>query len=339
MSYLNPQTYTTIHQKCTTTHFKHVGGGLLVFKQSSGINASMVSIIKTVLMFTCLTTASGAVTPIAFSTLQSSTATRLVVFHDPNVQKSTDAVGIMQAIDTANTYETEYEFNFCDSSDPQNFEGLKAAGFNMYPHIFVQTVEGGIEPFSVDLTIESFARFHDFRIMHITSDSVHRMKTSDGAGTVEGAAGLLELSVAKPVMVKMYEEWCGHCTKLKKHYQFVSNLASEAINNAILLEVECSKVPNGFCNDMDVKGYPTIVLVYKEKIMKYTGGRTHGAITEFLSDKSKWLFEDLPPNIAKFLPQNRDDIEDAAAIDDDAVGDEGDDAAGDGDDLEDVDEL
>jgi thiol-disulfide isomerase/thioredoxin len=262
----------------------------------------MISIIKTVLVFSCLATASGAVVPIAFSTLQSSTSTKLVVFHDPDVHKSTEAVAVMQALDTANTYENEYEFTYCDSSDPQNVEELKAAGFKEYPHIFVQTVEGGIEPFGGDLTTESFARYHDFRIMHITSDNVQRMKSSDGTGTVDGAAGMLAVAAVRPVMVKLYEDWCGHCKKVKKHFQFISNLAADTINNAAFLEVECSKVPNNFCGDMGVEGFPTIVLVYQGKVMKYAGARNQGAMAEFLGDKSKWVFEDLPSNIAKFLP-------------------------------------
>jgi thiol-disulfide isomerase/thioredoxin len=268
-----------------------------------------MSIIKTALMFSCLATATGAVVPIAFSTLQSSKSTKLVVFHDPNVQKSTAAVGVMQAIDTANTYKTEYEFTYCDSSDPQNVEELKAAGFKEYPHIFVQTVEDGIEPFSGDLTIESFARYHEFRIMHITSDKVQRMKSSDGTGTVDGAAGMLAVAVVRPVMVKLYEEWCGHCKKMKKHFQFISNLAADTINNAALLEVECSKVPNNFCSDMGVEGFPTIVLVYQGRVMKYTGARNQEAMAEFLGDKSNWVFKDLPLNIAKFLPAAGDEGE------------------------------
>jgi thiol-disulfide isomerase/thioredoxin len=277
----------------------------------------MISIIKTVLVFSCLATASGAVVPISFSALQSSKSTKLVVFHNPDVHKSTEAVAVMQALDTANTYETEYEFFFCDSSDPQNVEELKAAGFNEYPQIFIQTVEGGIEPFNGDLTTESFARYHEFRSMHITSDNVLRMKGSDGTGTVDGAAGMIELAAVRPVMVKLYEEWCGHCKKLAKHFQFVSNLPADTINDAVLVEAECSKVPNNLCTDMGVQGFPTIVLVYQGKFMKYPGARNQGAMADFLGDKSKWVFEDLPPNIAKFLPDTGDDGGDKDDDDDD----------------------
>jgi hypothetical protein len=89
---------------------------------------------------------------------------------------------------------------------------------------------------------------------------------------------------------------------MAKHFKFVSNIATDKINNAVMLEVECSKVGGGFCGDMDVKGFPTVVLVYKNQMMKYPGARLHPAMTEFLGDKSKWVMEDLPTKIPKFVP-------------------------------------
>ena len=86
---------------------------------------------------------------------------------------------------------------------------------------------------------------------------------------------------------------------MKRHFEYVSNIEAHEINDAILLEVECSKVGGNFCDNMGVSGFPTIVLMHKGKAMKYQGGRTHGAIMQFLSDKSKWVMENLPPKIAE----------------------------------------
>jgi hypothetical protein len=69
-----------------------------------------------------------------------------------------------------------------------------------------------------------------------------------------------------------------------------------------MIEIECSKVGGNFCIDFGVTGFPTLVLVFKGKYMKYTGGRTHGAMTEFLMDSSKWTMQDLPAKISQFLP-------------------------------------
>ena len=106
------------------------------------------------------------------------------------------------------------------------------------------------------------------------------------------------------LVLKSYhvQEWCGHCKRMDRHFKHVSNHAAEKINNAVMLEAECSKTDGNFCTEMGVKGFPTVVLIFKDKWMKYPSGRTHSAITEFLEDSSKWQFEDLPANIAAFLP-------------------------------------
>ncbi len=90
---------------------------------------------------------------------------------------------------------------------------------------------------------------------------------------------------------------------MSKHFRFVSNHPSELTSNAAFLEVECSKVGGTFCSDMDLKGFPTVVLLYKDKYMKYAGARTHAGMTEFLGDPSKWVMDDLPSKISAFLPK------------------------------------
>jgi len=90
---------------------------------------------------------------------------------------------------------------------------------------------------------------------------------------------------------------------MAKSFRFVSNHPTELINNAVMLEVECSKVGGTFCADMEMKGFPTVVLVFKDKYMKYPGARTHTAMIEFLGDKSKWIMEDLPTKMSPFLPK------------------------------------
>jgi hypothetical protein len=84
---------------------------------------------------------------------------------------------------------------------------------------------------------------------------------------------------------------------MKRHFEFASNIEKEKINNAVLVEVECSKTGGAFCDMMGVSGFPTIMLVHQGKAMKYTNGRTHGAIVQFLSDKSQWIMDDLPPRV------------------------------------------
>jgi len=254
------------------------------------------------LLAASLALASSALVAIEFTALQKSTTQKLVIFHDPNVAKSMEKYAVLEALDAAGTYGAEYEYTVCDVTAAANVEPIKGAGFKEFPMIFTQTPEGGIAPFGGELTAESFAAFHEFSKMEVSSDKVQRMKGTDGKGEVEGAAGVLALAAERPVLVKMYEEWCGHCKKMKKHFQYVSNMPADKTNNAVMLEVECSKVGGTFCNDMGTTGFPTVMLVFEGKAMKYTGGRTHGAMAEFLGDKSKWVMEALPAKVAAGLP-------------------------------------
>ncbi|KAJ1470469.1 hypothetical protein T484DRAFT_1847622 [Baffinella frigidus] len=156
--------------------------------------------------------------------------------------------------------------------------------------------------------------------MHITSDKVLRLNGANGVGDINGATALLKLAAERPVLLKAYEEWCGHCTKLKKHFMFVSNRHADDINNALLVEAECSKLLEpSLCTDLGVTGFPTMILLYQGKYMKYTNGRSHAAITKFLSDKSAWVFEDLPPSIAKFLSGSDEQSDDDDDDDDDTA--------------------
>ena len=74
-----------------------------------------------------------------------------------------------------------------------------------FPALCTQTNENGIEAFVGDLTMESFATFHDFRKMELSHDNVIRMKDLDGKGSVDGAGAMLAIASDRPVFMKMYE--------------------------------------------------------------------------------------------------------------------------------------
>ena len=156
-------------------------------------------------LFASLSIASALVTPIRFDDLQSSTTQKVVIFHDPNNEGSIAKLHVLEALDAAGTYGSEYEYVFCDVTLPPNVKPVANAGFKEFPGIFTQTKEGGIEPYGGDFTAESFATFHEFRMVDLTENNVQRMKDSNGVGGVDGVEGLLTLSADRPVFVKMYE--------------------------------------------------------------------------------------------------------------------------------------
>jgi thiol-disulfide isomerase/thioredoxin len=96
------------------------------------------------------------------------------------------------------------------------------------PQVFTQTVEDGISPFHGDFTFETFKAFHAFRTLEIKE---HKMVPF----TTHAAANAL--AEEQPVFLKLFEEWCPHCKKMKKHFQALSN----EVDDITMMEVECSK--------------------------------------------------------------------------------------------------
>jgi hypothetical protein len=164
-----------------------------------------LSTVKAVMMVSCVVVTSASLVPMAFTSLESSKTQKIVIFHDPSVEDSLKKLGVLESLDSAGTYGTEYQFTVCDVTTTENFGKIKAAGMSGFPVLFTQTLEGGIEPFPGDLTIESFAAFHEFRKMDISGDKVQRMKDMDGNGDVDDATAMLSLAAERPVFVKMYE--------------------------------------------------------------------------------------------------------------------------------------
>lgn len=161
--------------------------------------------LKAFILASCLAITSAEMVSVAFSSLESCTIQKLVIFHDPSVPSSVEKLEVLKTLDDAGTYGTEYQFTVCDVTSLENLEKISASGMKDFPALFTQTAEAGIEAFGGDLTVESFAAFHEFRKMELTTDNVLRMKDLDGKGSVDGASAMLELASDRPVFMKMYE--------------------------------------------------------------------------------------------------------------------------------------
>jgi hypothetical protein len=163
------------------------------------------SVVKSLLLvWSLVATVSAAIVPIEFSALEASSSQKIVLFHDPTVEKSMQKLQVLEALDAGGVY-SEYEYTVCDVTTPDNAEAVKVTGFTEYPMVFVQTTDSGIEQYVEDFTVETFATYHEFRVMHITSDRVRRVTDSENTGDVRGSVGMLELAADRPVFVKMYE--------------------------------------------------------------------------------------------------------------------------------------
>lgn len=168
-------------------------------------------------------------------------------------------------------FNSMYLFKVCDVSTDEN-KAARDAGLTGGT-VFTHTPEGGIDGFGGTLSADTFRAFHTFRTTEVEGDNVHALTSLED---------VFNLAQTKPVFLKMYEQWCGHCKKMKKHFQYAS---AQDGNTVHYVEIECSAAGNT-CAQFGVQGYPTVRLLAKTgdaeyKVYNYDGARTHGALTEF----------------------------------------------------------
>jgi len=145
------------------------------------------------------------------------------------------------------------------------------------PVLYTYTPENQIQQWTDTFDMSTFAAFHEKRKI-FTEDIAHKII---GYTSQEN---LFRLATDGPVFIKMYEEWCGHCKKIKKHFE----IASIKTTGAAFLEIECSAVVrkgDTICKSFDVTSYPTIVMLAKGASVfdKYDGERTYEDFVEYVN--------------------------------------------------------
>jgi len=155
----------------------------------------MLFIVLLVLL-SVLSVLRAEVVEMGFSDLEKDTNMKLVLFHDPEVESSVDALAMMNTLSENPTFNAVYLFKTCTVTLPE-CEGAVKAGLKGGT-VFTQTPEGGIDQFSGVLSTEAFTKFHDFRTTEVTDHKVVRVDNLDG---------LFAEAEKKPVLIKMYEEW------------------------------------------------------------------------------------------------------------------------------------
>lgn len=215
--------------------------------------------------------AHAEILPMTFQELESDTAMKLVLFHDPAVDASIEMMNVANEISEMAEFNSVYLFKSCDVSLEEN-KAARDAGLTGGT-VFTHTPEGGIDGFGGKLSVESFRSFHEFRTNEVEGDNVMALTSLED---------IFALAETKPVFLKMYEQWCGHCKKMKKHFQYASTNADSQVH---FVEVECSASGN-VCAQFKVSGYPTVRVLSKSdagsyEVFNYDSARTHGALADF----------------------------------------------------------
>jgi thiol-disulfide isomerase/thioredoxin len=96
----------------------------------------------------------------------------------------------------------------------------------------------------------------------------------------------------KPMFVKFFANWCGHCKTLDPIWQAMVKTALKELKDAniAIVSVE-SKVVNKSIDELQtqakfkVDGFPTIGTIINGKFTAYTGERTEEALLKHIKDK------------------------------------------------------
>lgn len=89
------------------------------------------------------------------------------------------------------------------------------------------------------------------------------------------------------VLILFYATWCGHCQDFEEHWEKLKNNHPEEVH---LAQVESEDYNNYIPseNEEQIRGYPTIRLYHKDKMIKeYDGERHYQDVYDFLENYIK----------------------------------------------------
>jgi len=84
----------------------------------------------------------------------------------------------------------------------------------------------------------------------------------------------------KTVFVKFFAPWCGHCKKMKPDWDKLMK-EFEGNSNVLVADVDCIGSGQSKCQEVGVKGYPTIKFGDPDDLQDYKGGRSFADLQKF----------------------------------------------------------
>ena len=110
-------------------------------------------------------------------------------------------------------------------------------------------------------------------------------------------------TAGKSVFVKFFAPWCGHCKKMKPDWDKLMEEYKDS-KTAVVADVDCTASGKALCDEIGVRGYPTLKYGDPNDLQDYKGGRT-------LSDFQKHCETNLGPSCG---PNNLDLCDDATKV-------------------------
>jgi len=115
-------------------------------------------------------------------------------------------------------------------------------------------------------------------------------RRSDSAATLSvnksvGKSFEQTLDSNKPTLVNYYAYWCGYSKKFQPKWEEFKGLAKSKFPNLQVIDLDVGNDDNlnDLAGQVGVKGYPTVVLFYKDKIVSRGSGDAKDII-KFVED-------------------------------------------------------
>jgi len=82
-------------------------------------------------------------------------------------------------------------------------------------------------------------------------------------------------------MIKFYQSWCGHCTRLKPAWDRLSSVAPYSV---FIHDLNCGDEID-LCRANDIRGYPTIKYYIRGVEHTYSGGLSFEVMEKFVNEE------------------------------------------------------
>ena len=105
-----------------------------------------------------------------------------------------------------------------------------------------------------------------------------------GANAIELTPDTWDEAVAgKTVFVKFFAPWCGHCKAMKPAWDSLMEEFEDS-ETVLVADVDCIGSGKPLCDNVGVKGFPTIKFGDPENLEAYKGGRDLATLLSFANE-------------------------------------------------------